>query len=460
METTFPPAGRHFDGRVLFLSQDADVVQRQLAGDYLTLEQAMPLRDGASLEQIAPAGSLKRGVFAVAVAGQRCGQCASRDAAPYAELLAGIGLVIARSFDPGYRRNCHNLGVLTSTDFGLVERIRNGEAIPLAEFTRGEDPVTAQVIRSGGLFAFTRARLTDESVAAAPAGHRPMTYAEKILSRSRAGRRSPVRPGDTLLARADWRHADRDLSPIAQRLLELEIGPELKLHDPKTIVRGGTDDSHVEPGQLVIVNGSHAPRCGALGALAFPVGAIDMVCAWMSGEVRVTVPPTCRVRLDAELAPGVAARDIVTYLLALPYVREGLAAGQVIEYSGEALLALPASERTVLIQMAVAIGAFCGIVAPDAGTLALLRERHGPAMALDPWMRSDPDAEFAHTIVVDCSALASGRQVPVDERRHFGGERPAHRMGPPGDHLQPGIGQQAGEALSDRHRTDRVGVAP
>jgi 3-isopropylmalate/(R)-2-methylmalate dehydratase large subunit len=201
-------------------------------------------------------------------------------------------------------------------------------------------------------------------------------------------------------------------------------------------------------------------QCGALGALAIPVGAIDMVCAWMSGEVRLTVPPTCRVRLDGELPPGATARDIVLHLRQLPYLRDGRAAGQVIEFSGGALLALPTVERALLTGMAGGVGALCGIVAPDAGTLAFLRERRGLAMALDPWMRSDPDAEFAHTIGVDCSALASGRQVAVDERRYLGGERTGHGMGATGDHMQPGGGQQAGEALADRHRADRIGVAP
>ena len=101
-----------------------------------------------------------------------------------------------------------------------------------------------------------------------------------------------------------------------------------------------------------------------------------------------------------------------------------------IEFSGEALLALSTGERAMLAEMAAQVGAFCGIVAPDAGTLSVLRERRGLAMALDPWMRSDADAEFAHTIEIDCSALASRRQMSIEH------------------HMQPGIGQQVGEVTA------------
>jgi homoaconitase/3-isopropylmalate dehydratase large subunit len=166
------------------------------------------------------------------------------------------------------------------------------------------------------------------------------------------------------------------------------------------------------------------------------------------------------VRLEGALPPGADASDIVLHLLSLPHLREGGAAGQVIEFSGEALLALSIRDRAMLADMAVEAGALCGIVVPDAGTLACLGERRGLAMALDPWMRSDPDAEFAHTIVVDCSALASRRQMAMDQRSHLAGERITQRMCAAGDHMQPGIGQQACEALPDRNRADRVGVAP
>src|SRR5512141_674749 len=120
-------------GRVLFLSEDSDKVDRQLAGVDLELEEALPLREQISTDEITPAficyhfdeklgdfpylglkcgeafpvkeGSVRAGGFAVSVAGRRRGKGSSREASPYAELCAGIHLVIAESFERIYRQN-------------------------------------------------------------------------------------------------------------------------------------------------------------------------------------------------------------------------------------------------------------------------------------------------------------------------------------------------------------------
>ena len=50
-------------------------------------------------------------------------------------MCAGIQLVIAENIERIYKQNCQNLGLLTSTNFSLIEKVRAGEEIPLAEFT-------------------------------------------------------------------------------------------------------------------------------------------------------------------------------------------------------------------------------------------------------------------------------------------------------------------------------------
>ena len=52
-------------------------------------------------------------------------------------MCAGIQVVIAENIERIYKQNCQNLGVLTSTDFSLIDKIRGGEEIALSEFTRG-----------------------------------------------------------------------------------------------------------------------------------------------------------------------------------------------------------------------------------------------------------------------------------------------------------------------------------
>src|ERR1035438_9690918 len=174
------------EGRILFLTEDATRILRQLDGEDLDLEFAGPLRDQISTDEITPAficyhfdeklgdfpylglkcgeafpvkeGAVRVGGFTVSVAGKRRGKGSSREASPYAEQCAGIRLVIAESFERIYRQNAQNLGLLTSPDFGLIPRIRRGESIPLAEFTAGFDPITAEIVHRGGLFAYNAAR--------------------------------------------------------------------------------------------------------------------------------------------------------------------------------------------------------------------------------------------------------------------------------------------------------------
>lgn len=492
------PHRLRFNGRILFLSQDAQVVKRQLAGQEVSLEEALPLRTDVSTDEITPAwicyhydeqlgefpylglkcgealpvsaGSVRAGGFAVTVAGRRYGKGSSREASPYAEWCAGIRLVIADSFERIYRQNCRNLGILTSTDFGLINRIRRGESIPIEEFTRGEDELTAELIRRGGLFNLMRARKQGWAPAARSSGPRPMTYAEKIIARASGGQ--PVRPGEPVFASTDWRYAHEYSSPLAIVALEREMAGEVVLHDPTSIVffsdhltfihrsmpperrklglldlaqamakvqqrfceqhglklhgflqdREGSEgishslmaERYVLPGQVAIGTDSHTPHCGALGAFAFGAGSTEMAAAWMTGEVPMRVPRTCRVRLTGRLPIGVEAKDIALHLLRTPYVRDGHAIGQVFEYTGEALVGLPTDERATLTNMVAEMGGITGLVAPDEETRRFLGERRGIDFQIESWMRSDEDAEIAHTIEIDCAALQPMLARPGD----------------------------------------------
>ncbi len=493
------PERIHFEGRVLFLSEDADLVARQLAGEDLSLEQAGKLRDQISTDEITPAficyhfdeklgdfpylglkcgeafpckeGLVRAGGFTVSVAGKRRGKGSSREASPYAELCAGIRLVIAESFERIYRQNCQNLGLLTSTDFGLIKRLRAGEAIPLTEFTEGLDPITAEIVRRGGLFAFNAARMKGEVTVPVPSHPvRPMTYAEKILAHH-AGL-DCVRPGDGLFVKADWRFSHEYVTPMAATFLKAALGEGARVKEPETILAfrdhltflhhsmkaehramgllevahrlkgfqeafcaeqgirlhgelpdgSGSEgichsimaERYALPGQVVVGTDSHTPHAGALGCLAFGVGTTDIANAWVTGDARVTVPGTLRVRLRGRLRAGVSAKDLVLHLLAQPLIRDGGAIGLVVEYQGEALADLDTDERATLTNMVAEIGGFTGLIAPDAETARFVKERRGVDLAIEGWMRSDEGAEYAATLEVDCAALEPMLARPGD----------------------------------------------
>src|SRR3546814_20151219 len=99
-----------------------------------------------------------------------------------AEKLAGIKLVIARSFERLYRQNADNIGLFTSTDFSLVERIRQGQPIYIEELLAGRDRLAAAILSRGGLLAFGKMHM--RSIAHSKrANDRPRTFFAKIIDR-------------------------------------------------------------------------------------------------------------------------------------------------------------------------------------------------------------------------------------------------------------------------------------
>ncbi|HEY5075320.1 MAG TPA: aconitase family protein, partial [Pyrinomonadaceae bacterium] len=196
---------------------------------------------------------VKQGGFAVVVSGLSKGCGSSRETAPYAEKWAGIQLVIAKSIEKIYGQNSQNIGLLTSTDFGLIERIRQGEEIQLAEFTNGLDPIAQSIVEHGGLFNYNKARLAGEISppiieVALPDGRasdtslkqRPMNIVEKIIARHafvKAGQIgvAAVKPGDALFAVADVRFSHEYVTPMAESLFKQALGSNARVTEPQSV---------------------------------------------------------------------------------------------------------------------------------------------------------------------------------------------------------------------------------
>jgi 3-isopropylmalate/(R)-2-methylmalate dehydratase large subunit len=260
-----------FEPRVLLLSADPARVRAQLAGGVLTLERAAPLRDDVSTDEISPLpvmvhfdatlgrypytgyktdgelpigrDAIQRSGIEVVVGGRRYGKGSSREHSVVAERAAGVRLVIAESFERIYRQNADNVGLYTSTDFGLIERIRRGEPIALDELLAGRDALTAAILRAGGLIAYGKARLRgvaarrDGSPVAASTA--PRTLFQKIVDRHTiAGAESPARlaAGEGGFVRADLRFIHEYYTGMCAHLLQDAFGDRLALHEPQGIV--------------------------------------------------------------------------------------------------------------------------------------------------------------------------------------------------------------------------------
>jgi len=468
------PATVKLHGRVLFLTEDPELIEKQLNGWDMPWDAASPannpkLRDDISTDEITPAhvcfyfdetlgefpyvglkcgsetpikrGDVKRGGFVACVSGKRRGKGSSREHSPYAELKAGIQLVIAENIERIYKQNCQNLGLLTATDFGLIDKIRCGEAMPLSAFSAGEDEITRQVIEYGGLFQFNIARMQKKvSLPAIETKPRPMTLAEKIFAKHMVNADgsvgvAAVKPGDTGFARTDLRFSHEYVTPMAAIFYGHNVGKDVPINDPATVKffrdhltfldevmseekrkmglldlatqlkfkqeefakekgvqlhgelkdRKGSEgichsvmlETYALPGQVNVGSDSHTPHVGAMGCMAFGIGTTDVFNAWFTKDIRVRVPESVKVVVRGARKPNVTAKDFILKILALDYVRSGKALAKVIEYAGDAIEELSVDERATMTNMAAEIGGFTGIVAPDEKVAEFLMERRG-----------------------------------------------------------------------------------
>ena len=266
------PQSVRLEGRILFLTEGPVELRSQLEGRDLEWRPGIKLRDDISTDEITPAyicyyydetlgdfpylglkcrdefpvdrGSVKRGGFVASVSGKRRGKGSSREQSPYAELCAGIKLVVAENIERIYRENCQNLGILTTTDFSVIDRVRRGESIPLAAFTAGEGEITRGIIEYGGLFNFNVARLQGAVVLTPPrTPPRPMTLGEKILARhwvvdpARGKIGVPaVAPGDEGFVVTDVRFSHEYVTPMAAIFFEQLVGRDEPVQDPATVL--------------------------------------------------------------------------------------------------------------------------------------------------------------------------------------------------------------------------------
>ncbi|HRG98463.1 MAG TPA: aconitase family protein, partial [Polyangiaceae bacterium] len=256
------------EGRILYVTEDPTLLEAQLQGQTLSYDPARPLVENISTDELTPGwvcyyfdetlgryclvglrggkvsrDAVKNGGFSVIVSGRSKGCGSSRETAPYSELVCGVKVVIAPTIEKIYRQNAQNIGLLTSTDMGLVPRIERGEAIPMSEFTRGLDPISAAIVEHGGLFAYNRARLAgDVSPPPVTTAPRALTLCEKILAAhairdAKAGTLGvpSVAPGDAFFARADVRFSHEYVTPMAESLFVKELGADARVTEPESV---------------------------------------------------------------------------------------------------------------------------------------------------------------------------------------------------------------------------------
>ena len=140
---------------------------------------------------------------------------------------------------------------------------------------------------------------------------------------------------------------------------------------------------HLRPGMFAVGGDSHSPTGGAFAAYMFGIGATEMLGVMVTGEIWLKVPHTIALDFDGRLAPGVAAKDMMLFLIG----RFGMDGGQyqAVEYRGPAIRALSMQERMTLCNMTAELGGQTGLIASDEVTRDYLQRD------IETW-ESDADA--------------------------------------------------------------------
>ena len=436
--------------RVLFLTKDLGLIKKQLYdGLNLNIRDINPedLLDDINTDVMTPAwvcfdhepaeiaknayaGLMQDGMrvfrekalidgnFEIIVSGQRKGTGSSRETAAQCERWAGIRIVIASSFAPIHERNNINLGQLMA-GYDTLQKLQDGESIPLSEFTSKYDPVTRLIIEAGGLFPFAE-KLTKKQISLSPLDteDRPMTMAEKIISRNLVGQKEGqcVQPNDPVIAQVQGGYSHEFTTAQVHTFLTEEYGEDYSLpnpskfavfedhllyaaHNPKFVphmnkvqtlrdlqvkfqkhtnvrdysaINGVSPgichqvarEEFIEVGDFIQATDSHTCMGGASNALTYGVGATEYASLVYSGFTFVKVPESIRFNLTGKLNDGCTAKDVILYILA-DHAREELTLNRSMEFGGPGLASLSVDERATLCNMATECSGRTGICEAD-----------------------------------------------------------------------------------------------
>ncbi len=173
----------------------------------------------------------------------------------------------------------------------------------------------------------------------------------------------------------------------------------------------GPDLGYTLPGKTVVCGDSHTSTHGALGCFALGIGTSEVEHVLATQTLRQFKPKTMEVRVNGQLPPGVAAKDVILGIIGHIGVNGGV--GHVIEYTGEAIRSLSMAGRMTVCNMSIEGGARAGMIAPDDTTFEYVRgRRFAPkgdelAEAIEDWRQlpTDEGARFDRLVELDAAAL-------------------------------------------------------
>ena len=175
------------------------------------------------------------------------------------------------------------------------------------------------------------------------------------------------------------------------------VGPELGL---------------TQPGMTIVCGDSHTSTHGALGALAFGIGASQVAHVLATQTLWQKRPRTLRITVDGALGRGVTAKDVILHIIAT--IGADGAAGHAIEYAGQAIRGLSMEGRLTVCNMSIEAGGRAGMIAADETTFAYLKGRRYAPSGADwdkaeaGWraLATEDGASFDKEVEIDAATIA------------------------------------------------------
>ncbi len=173
----------------------------------------------------------------------------------------------------------------------------------------------------------------------------------------------------------------------------------------------GPEQGLSQPGLIIVCGDSHTSTHGAMGAIAFGIGASEVAHVFATQTLWQAKPETLRINVDGSLKKEVTAKDVILAIIAQIGAAGG--AGAAIEYAGSAIQGLSMEGRMTVCNMSIEAGARCGMVAPDEKTFDYLKGRAGSPSETD-WhdaekfwrgLQTDPGAPFDREVILSAEDI-------------------------------------------------------
>lgn len=154
------------------------------------------------------------------------------------------------------------------------------------------------------------------------------------------------------------------------------------------------------PGEVILGSDSHTPHAGVMGAFAAGIGRTEMASIWAIGQIWLRVPESMKITVSGTLPIGVTSKDLALYIIG--ELKADGALYMSVEWHGEAIGALPLSQRATLTNLMAEMGAKNSYIPPDQLTFNYLKDRaHRDFEAIYP----EENARYAVEMEYDAGTI-------------------------------------------------------